>query len=255
MLRSPCRNRGSATHLLCPLRALIAQSLVLQRKSKTRAFAPDRPPSRRSAPPLPSRAPGPPGQTLSPSLSGAPFRSLRLVGHATHPLSLPPGFANPPTRLRDIRSAPAFKVGTLILSGGHSFGRGGAPSPRNPLTPLARPGSIHPLSGAPLSNLPLAHPLRFAPFRLPQGRLPSHSVSRRPSVATSGPRLFLDLLPTFAWKTLFGCLRETSCSRRPQGLPRPGHAEIQLIGQDSFKASINCVLRLNTPERCTITPR
>ena len=37
--------------------------------------------------PLPSRAPGPPGQTLSPSLSGAPFRSLRLVGHATHPLS------------------------------------------------------------------------------------------------------------------------------------------------------------------------
>jgi len=33
-----------------------------------------------------------------------------------------------------------------------------------------------------------------------------------------------DRLPALAWKTLFGCLRETSCSRRPQGLPRAVHA-------------------------------
>ena len=148
----------------CPLQALIAQSLVLRGKGKTRAFAYP-PPLRRSAPPLPSRTPEPPRQTLSPSLSGAPFRSLRPVGHTTHALSLPPGFTKPLTQLRDVRSAPAFKVGTPILSGSHSFGRGGAPSPGNPLTPLARPRSIRLLSGAPSSYLPLAHPLRFACFR------------------------------------------------------------------------------------------
>ena len=38
-LRSLCRNRGLATYLLCPLPALIAQSLVLHAASKTRAFA------------------------------------------------------------------------------------------------------------------------------------------------------------------------------------------------------------------------
>jgi len=47
-------------------------------------------------PPLPSRAPGPPRQTLSHSLSGAPFRSLRFVGLTSHPLSLPPGFPSHP---------------------------------------------------------------------------------------------------------------------------------------------------------------
>jgi len=134
-------------------------------------------------------------------------------------VSLPPSFAKPPTQLRDIRSAPAIKVGTLILSGGPLFRERRRSFARDPLTPLARPGSIHPLAGPPLSNLPLAHPMRFAPFRLPQGRLPSRKVSRRAFVVSPAPQLVLDLLPALAWKTLFGCLRETSCSRSSSRTP------------------------------------
>ncbi len=171
-------------------------------------------------PPLPSRAPGPPGQTLSSSLSGAPFRSLRFVGHATHPLSLPPGFPSHPLSYgTSVRSGHKGRYSNLIR--GPLFRERRRSFARDPLTPLARPGSIRPLSGTPLSYLPLAHPLRFAPFRLPQGRLPCCKVSRRAFVATPAPRLFLDLLPALAWKSLFGCLRETSCAPvRPQGLPR-----------------------------------
>ncbi len=117
----------SLSHSSCEGKARLAPSL------RTTAH------SRRYAPPLPSRAPGPPRQTLSPSLSGAPFRSPRLVGHATHPLSLPPGFTKPPTHLRDIRSAPALKVGTPFISGGHSFRREEAPSPGTPLPPWLGP--------------------------------------------------------------------------------------------------------------------
>ncbi len=53
-----------------------------------------------------------------------------------------------------------------------------------------------------------------------------------PLVATSAPQLVLDLLLALAWKTLISCLRETSCSRRPQGLPRAVHAN------KAFKYSI-----------------
>ena len=59
-----------------------------ERKEKwTRTFL--TPHLRRDAPPLPSRAPGLPRQTIFPSLSGAPFRSLRFVGHASLPSSPP----------------------------------------------------------------------------------------------------------------------------------------------------------------------
>ncbi len=187
----------SLSHLSCGAKARLVPSL------RTAAQ------SRRDAPPLPSRAPGPPRQTLSPSLSAAPVRSLRLVGHSTHPLSLPPGSPNHPlsygTSVRCGRKGrnSIYIRGPLFRERGSSFAR-------DPLTPLAWPGSIRPLSGTPLSDHPFARPMRFAPVLLPQGQLPSCSVSRRSFVATPAQRLLVVHLPALAWKTLFGCLRETS---------------------------------------------
>ncbi len=122
----------------------------------------------------------------------------------------------PPTG-RSVRSGLKGRDSNLIR--GPLFRKRGSSFARYPLTPSARPGSIRPLSGAPLSYLPLAHPLRFAPFRLPQGRLPSRKVSLRAFVVSPAPQLVLDLLPALAWKTLFGCLRETSCSRSSSRTP------------------------------------
>ncbi len=170
-------------------------------------------PLSRAVPPDPQ---GKPSSPHCPVLPSDPFVSWAAP---PSPLSLPLGFAKPPTHLRDVRSAPAIKVGIPLLSGGHSFGRGGAPSPGPPYNP---PGSARldpPPFRCPFSYLPLARPMRFAPFHLPQGRLPSYSVSRRPLVITSAPRLVFDLLPALAWKTLFGCLRETSCSRSSSRTP------------------------------------
>ena len=80
--------------------------------------------------------------------------------------------------------------------------------------PAATPQSIPALID------PLARPTRFAPVRLPIRATPTLWVdSRRPCVtlhslsslhSTAGPRLFVDLLPTLARKTLFASLRETS---------------------------------------------
>ena len=83
-------------------------------------------PLSRAVPPDPQ---GKPSLLYCPVLPSDPFASW-----ATQPsrLSLPAGFTEPPTQLWDIRSAPDDKVGTPILSGGHSFGREGALSPGTP---------------------------------------------------------------------------------------------------------------------------
>ncbi len=194
------------------------RSLVLLRKGKTVPSLRTAAHSRRYAPPLPSRAPGPPRQTLSPSLSGAPFRSLRFVGHATHPLSLPPGFPSHPLNYGTlVRRGLKGRYSNLIR--GPLFRKRRRSFAREPPNPLGSVRLDPPPCRCPLSYLPLAPPVRFAPFRLPQGRLPSRKVSRRAFVATSAPQLVLDLLPTLAWKTLFGCLRETSCSRSSSRTP------------------------------------
>ena len=67
------------------------------------------------------------------------------------------------------------------------------------------------LSCAPLSHDPLARPKRFAPVRLPSRKTP-YLLGGKPSSfrCTSGPQLFVDLLPALALKTLFVSLRETS---------------------------------------------
>lgn len=80
----------------------------------------------RAVPPDPH---GKPSSPHCPVLPSDPFASWAAQPSC---LCLPPGFTKPPTQLRDIRSAPDDKVGTPILSGGHSFGREGAPSPGTP---------------------------------------------------------------------------------------------------------------------------
>ncbi len=83
--------------------------------------------------PLPSRAPGPPGQTLSPSLSGAPVRSLRFVGHTTSPLSLPPGFPSHPLSYgTSVRRGRSGRYSNLIR--GLLFRKKGSSFARDPLT-------------------------------------------------------------------------------------------------------------------------
>jgi len=159
LISSAHYGRLPLSHSSCGAKARLAPSL------RTAAH------SRRYAPPLPSRAPGPPRQTLSPSLSGAPFRSLRFVGLASHPLSLPPGFPSHPLSYgTSVRSGLKGRYSNLIR--GPLFRERGSSFARDPLTPLARPGSIHPLSGTHLSYLPLARPMRYAPFHLPLRETP-----------------------------------------------------------------------------------
>jgi len=70
-------------------------------------------------PPSPELCPRTPTANLLPSLSGASFKSLRLVGHATH---LPPWFHQTTTHLRDVRSAPVFVVTPFsVLATGIAF--------------------------------------------------------------------------------------------------------------------------------------
>ncbi len=206
----------SLSHSSCGGKARLAPSLKAPPSSPVRSAL------SRAVPPDPQ---GKPTSPHCPVLPSDPF-----VSWATHPtFSLCP-LASPSHPLiygTSVRRGLKGRYSNLIR--GPLFREKRRSFARDPLTPSARPGSIRPLSGTRLSHLPLARPMRFAPFRLPQGRLPRYSVSRRPSVATSGPRLFLDHLPALAWKTLFGGLRGTYRSRRPQGLPRPSHAQIRLI--------------------------
>ena len=124
----------SLSHSSCDGKARLAPSLKAPLSSPVRSPSPEPCPRTPTANPLPlivrcsRQIPSSRGPHNPPSLS-APW--LRQSTHS-------------PTGLR---SAPAFKVGTPILSGGHSFGRREAPSPGTPLTPSARPGSIRPLFG------------------------------------------------------------------------------------------------------------
>ncbi len=184
MLRSPYRNRDLATYLLCPLQTPTAQSLVLLKKGKTRAFA-KCPPLFAGTLPL-SRAvpPDPHGKTSSPRcpvIPSDPFASWStqptlsrcpLASQATHS-----------TTRRSVRSGLKGRYSNLIR--GPLLREKGSSFARNPLTPLARPGSIRPLSGTRLSYLPLSYgTLRLLwpfgiRFRLPRWQL---ALSR----ATSG---------------------------------------------------------------------
>ena len=94
------------------------------------------------------------------------------------------------------------------MRGKANRGQDSAPGP--PLTPPGLPASDYPFQ-VPLSQISLLPALYASrPSVSLKGRLPGFTVSRRrPSVATSGPRLLLAHLPALATKTLFGSLRET----------------------------------------------
>ncbi len=134
----------------------------------------------RSGPPpnlagtLPLSRAVPPDPHGKPSLPHCPvLPSDPFVSWATHPtLSLCP-LASQATHSatgHSVRSGHKGRYSNLIR--GPLFRERESSFARDPLTPLARPGSIRPLSGARLSHLPLAHPMRFAPFRLPHRATP-----------------------------------------------------------------------------------
>jgi len=161
-----------ATTLLNPLKTLIAQSLALRGKGKTRPFAKCPPifagpfPLSRAVPPDPQGKPSPPHRPVLPSdlfasWATQPTLSLCPLASPSHPLSY--GTFGPPRPL---------KVGTPNLIRGPLFRERRRSFARGPLTPSARPGSIHPLSGTLFLDHPLARPTRFAPALLPRRATP-----------------------------------------------------------------------------------
>ncbi len=90
------------------------------------------PPSSLVRSPSPEPCPRTPTANPLPLIVRCSLQIPSLRGPRIPPSLSAPWLPKPPALLRDVRSAPAFKVSTPILSGGHSFGRGSALSPGTP---------------------------------------------------------------------------------------------------------------------------
>jgi hypothetical protein len=221
--RNPCRNWSLATYLLCPLRALTAQSLVLRGKGKTRAFAVSPPRSRLRQTPFvgSGRYAGGNGSGVRHAYTAIRHRDKtaywgRLTEFASavaQPLWLQ-GSA--------LLHLQAFVGSVLPICFKASLRYAFKPSPLPilalSLEPALAPNQAFPIT-APLSDLALASPLRFA-LRVDIDILCQLPLLRSPKASPFLPTLYAFTSPPVVSPSAISPLRAFQIAFAPQS---PSH--------------------------------